>query len=226
MQPPKRLLFQHFASVGGALANPARLELLDLLAQGEKTVEQLARETRLTVKNTSAHLRRLRQAALVVTRKEGTWVFYRLADPAVHRLLAVLQDVGRRRLAEVREVIREYFTDPAGFEPLAMEELARRLTEGAVTLLDVRPEDEYRQGHIPGAVSVPLARLAERLDVLPRDGEIVAYCRGPYCVLAVEAVEMLYRHGLRGRRLAGGFPDWAERGLPVAMATVPTGAST
>jgi rhodanese-related sulfurtransferase len=216
-------LFKHFASVAAAMAHPSRLELLDLLAQGEMTVETLANQSRLTVKNTSAHLRTLRQAALVSTRKEGTWVFYRLADPAVFDLFTMLQEVGRRQLAEVREVIRDCFAEPGGFEPLELEELASRLDEGTVTLLDVRPEGEYRQGHIPGAVSVPLARLAEQIRTLPPRAEVVAYCRGPYCVLAVEATELLRQHGFRVRRLASGMPEWAARGLPVIVGSSPRG---
>ena len=214
---PKRFLFNNFARIGGALANPARLELLDLLAQGEKTVDRLASQARLSVKNTSAHLRRLRQAALVTNRKEANWVFYRLADPAVNDLVASLQHVGRRQLAEVRELVRDYFADPKGFEPIGLEELAGRLGDGTVTLLDVRPADEYAHGHIPGAVSVPVAGLAARIAELPRSGEIVAYCRGPYCLLAVEAAGLLRQHGFRVRRLAEGMPAWAGRGLPVAV---------
>jgi rhodanese-related sulfurtransferase/DNA-binding transcriptional ArsR family regulator len=220
---PKRTLLFHFARVGKALGHPTRLELLDLLAQGEMTVERLAEQARIPIKNTSAHLRTLRQAALVTTRREGTWVYYRLADPAVHRLLMAVQDVARRQLAEVREVVRDYFADPDGFEPVALDELAGRLGDGSVTLLDVRPEDEYAQGHIPGALSVPLSQLESRLDLLPHGGEIVAYCRGPYCVLAVEATELLRRRGFRVRRLADGMPAWAARGLPMVAGSAPGG---
>ena len=223
MDSPKRTLFEQFARVAKALAHPVRLELLDLVAQGEKTVETLATQARLPVKNTSAHLRTLRLAALVATRKEGTWVFYRLADPAVHDLFTRLQEVGRRQLAEVREIVRDYFVAPDGFEPVALEALAARLAEGTVTVIDVRPEDEYAQGHIPGALSMPLRHLAVRLDELAKDAEIVAYCRGAYCVLAVEAAGLLGRHGFRVRRLADGLPAWARRGFPVAVGLTPEG---
>lgn len=222
MKSPKRMLFQHFARLASALSNPARLEIVDLLAQGEKTVDTLAKQTRLSVKNTSAHLRTMREAALVSTRKEGTWVYYRLADPSIHDLFALLQDVGQRQLAEVREVVRDYFTSPQGFEPVPLNALQGRLAEGNITLLDVRPTDEYEQGHIPGAISAPLARLAERISELPSNSEIVAYCRGPYCVLAVEAADLLRRHGFHARRLADGMPAWARRGLPVAFGSAAT----
>jgi len=218
-QSPKRFLFKHFARIGAALGHSARLEILDLLAQGEKAVETLARDARLTLKNTSAHLRRLREAALVTTRRDGTRVYYRLADPAVYDLLSLVQDTGRRQLAEVRELVRDYFAAPSGLENVSIDELLSKLGEDSVTLIDVRPEDEYRQGHIPGAISIPLAQLDERLDQIPRRGEVVAYCRGAYCVLAVEASVRLGRLGFRVRRLADGMPAWARRGLPVAAET-------
>jgi rhodanese-related sulfurtransferase/DNA-binding transcriptional ArsR family regulator len=214
---PKRTLFRHFARIGAALAHPARLELLELLAQGEKTVEALSRKTGLGFKNTSAHLRKLREAALVTARKDGTWVNYGLSDPGVYQALAAIQEVGRRQLAEVREVVRDYLSDPQGFEPVELEALLPRLADGTATLLDVRPRDEYDQGHIPGALSVPLAELSERIASLPRSGEIVAYCRGPYCLMAHEASEILRRSGFQARRLADGMPAWASRGLPVAF---------
>lgn len=218
MISPKKLLFQHFSRVSRALGSPARLELLDLAAQGEKAVETLARQAGLSVKNTSAHLRALREAALVSARREGTHVYYSLADPVVHDLLAALQEASRRRLPEVREIVREHFTSPDGLEPVALDELTARLAEGSVTVLDVRPEDEYAQAHIPGALSIPLDQLPARLSELPRDHEFVAYCRGPYCVLAVEASALLRRHGFRVRRLADGLPGWARQGHPVEAA--------
>jgi rhodanese-related sulfurtransferase len=197
------------------------LELLDLLAQGEKTVEALAHAARLGVKNTSAHLRTLRGAALVATRRDGLHVFYRLADPAVYDLLRGVQTIAHRQLAEVREIVRDYFTSSDGLEPVSADELAARLARGDVTLLDVRPGDEFAAGHIPGARSLPLADLKRQLAALPADREIIAYCRGAWCVLAVEAAALLSRHGYRVRRLAVGMPDWARRGLPVALAPTP-----
>lgn len=215
----KRQLFEQFARVAKAASSPARLELLDLVAQGEKTVETLAEQAGLGVKNASAHLRTLREAALVATRREGTHVYYRLADPAVHDFVRCLQAIAETQLAEVREIVRQYFAAPDGLEPVTADELVVRMRDGDVTVLDVRPEDEYAAGHIPGAVSMPLAQLRRRLSTLPKDVEVVAYCRGPYCVLAVEAADLLRRRGYRVRRLAEGMPDWASRGLPVEEGT-------
>jgi rhodanese-related sulfurtransferase len=213
--PTKQALFEHFARMGKAVSSPARLELLDLLAQGEKTVETLAAQSGLTVKNTSAHLRTLKSASLVATRREGTYVHYRLADPGVYDLLRCLQELARGQLAEVRELVDDFFADPDGFEPLAPEELMTRLERGEVTLLDVRPEDEYRASHIAGAVSLPLRDLRSRMADLPAAKEVVAYCRGPYCVLSVEAATALRRQGFRVRRLDIGVPGWERLGLPI-----------
>lgn len=215
--PTKQALFEQFARIGKASSSPARLELLDLLAQGEKTVETLAHQAGLTVKNTSAHLRTLRAASLVATRRDGTFIHYRLADRRVHDLLRCLQDIAHRQLAEVRELVDGFFTDPEGLEAISPEELAERLALGDVTVVDVRPEDEFRSGHIPGAVSLPLPRLRSEMDSLPRGRDVVAYCRGPYCVLSVDAAELLRRRGFRVRRLDSGLPDWERLGLPVAV---------
>jgi rhodanese-related sulfurtransferase/DNA-binding transcriptional ArsR family regulator len=209
-------LYAQFARIGHAVASPKRLELLDLIAQGEKTVEQLAGQSATALKNTSAHLRVLRQARLVETRREGTWVFYRLADVDVLRFLRSLQALGRSRLAEVEQVASRYLDGRDELEPVSLEELRRRLREGNVTVIDVRPEDEYRAGHIPGALSIPVAQLGRRLEEIPRRREVVAYCRGPYCVYSVEAVELLRKRGYRARRIREGLPDWRARGLPVA----------
>jgi rhodanese-related sulfurtransferase len=210
-------LFDQFARIGRAVASAPRLELLDLLAQGEKTVETLARQARLPVKNTSAHLRALREGALVVTRREGTHIVYRLADPAVAECLAALQELARRRLAEVQRLVDTWFAAPGALEPMGAAELRRRLRNGTVTLLDVRPADEFGAGHIPGARSVPLADLERRLAEIPRNREVVAYCRGPYCVLAVRAVERLARHGFAARRFAGGVREWRRAGHSVLV---------
>ena len=196
----------------------ARLELLDLLAQGEKSVEMLARGAGLTVKNASAHLKALRAARLVATRKEGAFVFYRLADPAVSDFIASLQELARRRVAEVERLVRDYYATPDELEPLRAEDLLARLRNEDVTLLDVRPEDEFRTGHIPGAVSIPVSELERRLSELPAGKEVVAYCRGRYCVLAVRALEILTGRGVRARRLDAGVPDWARLGFDVARA--------
>jgi rhodanese-related sulfurtransferase/DNA-binding transcriptional ArsR family regulator len=211
----KDALYTHFARIGQAVSSPKRLELLDLLGQGEKTVEQLAEQTATGVKNTSAHLRALRQARLVETRRDGTYVWYRLADEAVAAFLLALQTLGRHRYAEVREVAESYLERRDTLEPIPPEELRRRLDAGDVTLIDVRPGDEFAAGHIPGALSVPVAELADRLRELPKRKEIVAYCRGPYCVMAVTAVELLRQRGYRARRLIESIPAWRARGYAV-----------
>lgn len=212
---PKADLLREFARIGKALSNPGRLELLDLMAQGEMDVETLASRSGLGVKNASAHLRTLREARLVETRRDGTRIFYRLAGDDVFRLLREMQGVARRRLAEVERVVDRFYRDPDGMELVGADELVRRADAGEVTVLDVRPADEYRAGHLPGARSVPLAELRKRLDDLPADRELVAYCRGPYCLFSVEAVALLRREGFQARLLEGGLPDWRAEGRPV-----------
>lgn len=214
----KKELFAQFARIGKAASSPARLELLDLLAQGEKPVEKLANQAGLSVTNTSNHLKELRNAALVTTRKEGVYVYYRLADPAVYEFLRCLEDIAARQLAEVRELVSDYFRDPEALEPIGADDLLERLRADDVVVLDVRPEDEYAAGHIPGALSIPAGELERRLSELPRDREVVAYCRGPYCVLAVQAVEVLRKAGYRARRMEVGLPDWRASGLAVEAA--------
>jgi len=216
---PKQELLGQFARIGKAVSSPARLELLDLMAQGEKPVETLARQSKLSVTNTSNHLKELRNVALVATRKEGVHVYYRLADPAVHEFLRALQDIASRQLAEVRQIVRDYFDEPDALEPVSTADLLVRMESEDVVVLDVRPGDEYAAGHLPGALSIPTADLERRLAELPRDREVVAYCRGPYCVLALEAVELLRSRGFRARRLEVGLPDWRARGLRVAVGT-------
>lgn len=219
-QTAKHELFEQFARIGKAVSSPARLELLDLLAQGETTVETLARRAGLSVTNTSNHLKELRLAGLVATRREGPYVHYRLADPSVHGLVRCLQDVARQRLAEVRQIVRDYFEESGALAPVAVDELLELMRSDEVVVLDVRPADEYASGHIPGSLSVPVDELERRLSELPAGKEIVAYCRGPYCVLSLRALEILRVHGLRARRLAEGVPDWRALGHEVA-----TGAS-
>jgi len=213
----KDTLYGQFARVGKAVASPKRIELLDLLGQGERTVEALAQASSMGVANTSAHLQVLRQARLVEARKDGTKVFYRLADDTVARFFAALRDVSRARLTEVEQVVHDYFEARDGMEPVGQAELARRLRRGDVVVLDVRPVEEYQAGHIPGARSIPLDELGRRLKELPQDSEVVAYCRGPYCVLAPVALQILRKKGLRARRLEEGFPEWRLAGLPVAV---------
>ena len=213
----KDQLFEEFARIGRAISSPKRLELLDLIAQGEKTVERLSEQTEMGAKNTSAHLRQLRQARLVETRKAGRYVYYRLADESVIRFLRELQGLARSHLAEADRLIRLHYERPEDLEPVAAGELLRRIRSEDVVVLDVRPEDEYRSGHIPDAISVPIEDLERLLEDLPQDREIVAYCRGPYCTYASEAVERLIERGFRARRLDEGLPDWRARGLPVAI---------
>lgn len=214
-----RILFAQFARVGKAISSASRLELLDLLLQGEKAVETLARQTGLSVTNTSNHLKELRAAALVATRRDGPRVFYRVADPSVQLLMRALQEVAQRQLVEVGQVVRDYLERPDDLEPIEAESLIARVRDGDVVVIDVRPEDEYVSGHIPGAVSIPVAELERRIAELPADREIIAYCRGPYCVLAVRAVEILRARGLRARRMEEGIPDWRARGFDVAVGT-------
>ncbi len=212
----KERLYAQFARLGKALASPARLELLDLLAQGERPVEDLAREASLSVANASAHLQVLARAQLVASRKAGLRVHYRLADPSVYRLWAALRQAGTSQLAEIDRLVGAYLHDRQALEPLSRDELIARLTRGDTIVVDVRPALEYRQGHIAGARSIPLEELEVRLEELDPRREVVAYCRGPYCVFADEAVARLRSHGMRAYRYAEGFPEWAAAGLPVA----------
>ncbi|MFH1278297.1 MAG: metalloregulator ArsR/SmtB family transcription factor [Candidatus Eisenbacteria bacterium] len=198
-----------------AFAAPKRLEIIDILAQGERDVETLAREARATVANTSRHLQILKQARLVGARKEGPRAFYRLADPAVFRCWKHLQGLAESQLPEVRDAIRDYSEDRDRMEPISRDELRRRVRRGEVIVLDVRPPEEFKAGHIRGAVSVPLSEITRRLGEIPTDREVVAYCRGPYCVLSVEAVALLRKAGRRAVRLADGLPEWREAGLAV-----------
>lgn len=212
----KDRLYAAWAETAKALGSPKRVELLDLLAQSERTVEALAREAGLTVNNTSSHLGVLKAARLVESRKEAQFVFYRLADDAVVALLRNVQALARRRLHEVDHLARTYLDGRDPLEPVDAVELRRRLKAGEVTVIDVRPTLEYEAGHIDGAISAPIERLHERLRDIPRDRPVVAYCRGPYCVFAVQAVERLRRHGYEARRLLDGLPDWRLAGHPVS----------
>lgn len=214
----KTAIYEQFARVGKALASPHRLELVELLSQGPRTVEALAGMTDMTVANTSQHLKVLRAAGMVESTKEGLFVTYRLADASVADLLLALRAVAERRLAEVSKISREFLAVNAQLEEVDEDALRRRIRKGEVTLLDVRPPEEYEAGHLPGAVSVPLPELAKRLSDLPKRREVVAYCRGPYCVLAVEAVKLLRARGFKAVRLGDGILDWAARGLEVKAA--------
>lgn len=217
----KDSLNAQFARIGKAFASPRRIELLDLLGQGERSVEALAAETGMSVALTSAHLRVLRGVRLVATRRDGSWIFYRLADDRVYRMLSSVREVARTQLEEVRLTVATYLTARDRLEPLSRAELMKRARVGDAIVLDVRPRAEFDAGHIPGALSIPLDELRDRLAELPVDAEIVAYCRGPYCLYAPTAVEILRDHGRRARRLEEGFPEWRLAGLPVATGTEP-----
>jgi rhodanese-related sulfurtransferase/DNA-binding transcriptional ArsR family regulator len=213
----KTALFDEFARVGKALASGRRMELLDVLANGERTVEVLAGEGGLSVANASQHLQILRRAGLVATRREGTSVHYRLAGPEVFELWRALRTLAASRLAEVERLAAAYLGDRKELEPVTRQELARRLQQGEeLVVLDVRPAEEYAAGHLPGAVSIPSSELRRRLAKLSRDREIVAYCRGPFCAFAHEAVQVLADAGLTARRLEDGLPEWQAAGLPVS----------
>ena len=212
---PKRALYDRFAEVAKALGHGRRLEILELAAQGEPSVETVSERSGLSVANASQHLRHLRRAGLLTSRRDGKYVRYRLSDPGVVDLLSALRRVAERNVAEAREVIGGYFRERDAMEPISRSELTRRLKDGIVTVLDVRPEDEYAAGHLPQAVNIPLRELTRRLREIPKKREIVAYCRGPYCVLAFEAVALLRKRGFKVRRLEDGYPEWAASGLPV-----------
>ena len=215
-RPFKDRLYAEFATIGKALASPHRLELLDLLGQGERSVEELAQEISQSLANTSAHLQVLRQARLVESDKRGLNQVYRLAAPEVFALWRTVRDLGTSRLAEVNRLVETFLTDRASLTPVDLKELEQLVADGSVTLIDVRPALEYRQGHIPRAWSMPVEELEHRLAELPRDREVVAYCRGPYCVFSDEAAQLLQMHGFRVRRFEEGFPEWRDAGLPVA----------
>jgi rhodanese-related sulfurtransferase/DNA-binding transcriptional ArsR family regulator len=213
----KDAIYEQFARMGKALAHPSRLVLLELLLQADRTVETLAGEAGLSVASTSQHLQALKAARLVETEKRGLYVTYRIADPLVQNLLCTIRALAERRLAEVEQMTRQFMEGRAGMEPVDGAGLLERVKQGEATVLDVRPAEEFRAGHLPGAVSIPLRELEQRLAELPRDREIVAYCRGPYCVLAIQAVELLRSKGLPAMRLEESVHDWEARGVLLAV---------
>lgn len=210
----KHDLFGQFARVGKALSNGNRLELLEFIAQGERSVDELAGVSGLSVANTSQHLQQLRQAGLVACRKEGLKVYYRLSGGDVIALFDSVRGVAERHLAEVQQLVQTFLTTRDGLEPLAREDLMERAREGLVTVLDVRPSEEYAAGHVAGAINVPLKELEAHLEAFDPEHEIVAYCRGPHCILAFDAVARLRQRGFSARRLEDGFPEWQHSGLP------------
>ena len=214
----KREIFAQLARIGTALSSPIRIEFLELLGQMERTVEQLANLTGTSIANTSQHLQKLRQAGLIVGRKQGLYVFYRLTGDEVVGLLVELSRVGELHLAEIERIVRLYLAQKDDLEPVPAKELLGRARKGLVTVLDVRPPEEFAAGHLPGAVNIPIRELEKRLKELPKGKEIVAYCRGPYCLMSYDAVALLRKKGLSARRLEAGLPEWRLAGLPLEYA--------
>lgn len=212
---PKQALYEQFAQVAKAFGNPQRLELVEQLAQGPRSVEALAAKLSLPVANVSQHLQAMRRAGLVTSVRDGKFVNYRLADDGVLGAFAAIRSVAEKHSAEVERVVRGWFDRRDDMEPISREELAARMSDGAVTVIDVRPPDEYALGHLPGAINVPLSELSARSEGFEPGREVIAYCRGPWCVMSFEAVAELRSQGLRARRLQDGMPEWKAAGLSV-----------
>lgn len=212
---PKKKLYEHFARVAKSMASPSRLELLEALAQGERSVEGLAQATGISVANTSHHLQILRDSGVVQSRKEGLQVIYSLNDPEIPAILSGLRHLAERHIAEVERIVRENFERLDELKPVKREELLQLVSSGEAVVVDVRPAGEYLAGHIPGAISIPLDSLSKHLSRLPKNQEVVAYCRGPYCMFAYEAVSQLRSQGYKARRLEDGYPEWKAGQLPV-----------
>lgn len=211
----KDSVFEQFAKIAQAFSSPKRLEIIDILAQGERDVVSLSKEVQMTIANTSRHLQSLKNARLVEGRRAGVQIFYRLADADVLNSFQKLQSLAEKRNIEIREIVRLFFEERDGMEPISKDELWKRVQDNEVIVLDVRPSKEYEKGHIPGALSIPLSQLKKRLAEIPQDHEVVAYCRGPYCVLSAEAMGILRDAGYKAIRLKEGLPQWKEAGLPV-----------
>jgi rhodanese-related sulfurtransferase len=214
---PKQALFAQFAAIAKTLAHGHRLELLEQLAQGERSVEVLAHGTGLSVANASQHLQHLRRAGLLQSRRQGKFIYYTLADDGILDVLAALRRIAERNVAEVERIVRSYYNKLDDLEPVTRKQLLKLIREGAVTVLDVRPPDEFALGHVPGAVNIPLRGLKQRLAEINPDREIVAYCRGEYCVMSFEAVALLRARGFQARRLEDGLPEWRAAGLPIKV---------
>lgn len=213
----KNKIYQELARIVKAMSNPHRLEILELLAQGSFSVEEIAGQTDLSVANASQHLQVLKRAKLVETRREGTYAYYHLADKNVYRAWKALRDLGIERIAEVERVVRTFRESKQALDSVMISELVERMRRDDVTIIDVRPEQEYKEGHIAGALNIPVDELSAKLKELPEEKEIVAYCRGPFCVFADEAVELLSQKGFSVKRLEEGYPDWMLEGLPVEV---------
>lgn len=215
MKTFKKDLFAQFALIGKSLSNGNRLEILEFLAQGERSVEDLAGVCKLSVANTSQHLQGLRRSGLVTARSEGQKVYYRLSDYSVVELLKLIRQIAENNLGEIQHLVASYLSEKDDLEPISREELLKRAQKGTVTVIDVRPPLEFQSGHVPMAINIPLSELRRDLKSVSRHKEVIAYCRGPYCVLAFEAVEQLRSQGYKARRLEDGFPEWKSAGLPV-----------
>jgi rhodanese-related sulfurtransferase/DNA-binding transcriptional ArsR family regulator len=213
----KDKVYGELARITKSLANPHRLEIVELLAQGEVSVEQIAEQTSLPIANASQHLQVLKQAQIVEINRQGNFIFYRLSNANVFKAWKALRDLGVERIAAIENVVKEFRKSKFDFERVTIDELIAKIDSGKVTVLDVRPESEYRQGHIANALSIPIDELSRRLKELPKRAEIVAYCRGPFCVYADEAVAMLTQAGYKAKRLTEGFPDWKLQELPVEI---------
>jgi rhodanese-related sulfurtransferase len=211
----KDKVYDELAKITKALANPHRLEIIELLAQGDYPVEQISTQTNLTVANASQHLQVLKTAQLVDITRNGNFIYYRLANTNVYKAWKALRELGVERIASIEKLVREFKQSKFKFESVTIEELIKKIESGKITIVDVRPETEYRKGHIANSVSMPFGQLSDRLKELPKRNEIIAYCRGPFCVFADEAVAILTKAGYKAKRLEEGFPDWAIRGLPV-----------
>lgn len=211
----KDLIFEQLAKMVQAFSASKRLEIIDVLAQGERDVDSLSQQVSMTIANTSRHLQILKQTRLVESRREGVRIYYRLADEEVVRCWLNLRNLAEKRTIEIREIARLFFEERDSLEPITSEELLSRTKNNDAIVLDVRPVEEYQNGHIPGAISIPLSELEDRLNEIPRDREVVAYCRGPYCVLSIEAMAILRNAGFQAIRLKEGLPEWKEAGLPV-----------
>jgi len=212
---PKREIFGGLARIGSAISSATRIEFLELLAQNERSVEQLSTLTGATVANTSQHLQKLRQAGLVLARREGQHVFYRVAGNEVIALLSALGRTGEAYVAEVERVVRLYLGQKDDLEPVPAQELLDRMRKGLVTVIDVRPPEEFGAAHVSGAINIPIQELEKRLKDLPKGKEVIAYCRGPYCLMSYDAVALLRKKGVKARRLESGLPEWRLAGLPV-----------
>ncbi len=215
---PKVELLEQLARIGGALSSGVRLGLLELLAQRERSVDELSSIAGVAVANASQHLQKLRQAGLVAGRRDGAFVFYRIAGDKVVRLLAALAQVGEAHNAEIERIVRLYFISKDEFEPIQAVDLLDRARRGLVTVLDVRPPEEFAAGHVPGAVNIPIRELEKRLRELPKRKEVIAYCRGPFCLMSYDAVQLLRKKGLKARRMQDGMPEWRSSGMPVEAA--------